>query len=75
MNALYAVDDRIFCIETMQWSSSLKWENSRVSEDPIIYGIAEHGFVQLADAYSTGSSLMPQKKNTDSLELLRGKSG
>ena len=48
---------------------------SCISEDLIIYGTAEYGFVKLADAYSTGSSLMPQKKNSDSLELLRGKSG
>jgi len=48
---------------------------SRWAEDLIIYSSAEFGFVQLADAYSTGSSLMPQKKNPDSLELLRGKSG
>lgn len=48
---------------------------SRWSEDLIIYSTAEFGFVTLADAYSTGSSLMPQKKNSDSLELLRGKSG
>lgn len=75
MNSLYAVGDRTFCIETMQWASSLMGDISRISEDLIIYGTAEYGFVQLADAYSTGSSLMPQKKNADSLELLRGKSG
>jgi argininosuccinate lyase len=48
---------------------------SRWSEDLIIYSSAEFNFVRLADAYSTGSSIMPQKKNPDSLELLRGKSG
>lgn len=48
---------------------------SRFAEDMIIYSTAEFGFLTLADAYSTGSSLMPQKKNSDSLELLRGKSG
>lgn len=48
---------------------------SRISEDLIIYSSAEFGFVMLSDAYSTGSSIMPQKKNPDSLELLRGKSG
>jgi argininosuccinate lyase len=47
----------------------------RWSEDLIIYSTGEFSFVKLADAYSTGSSLMPQKKNPDSLELLRGKSG
>lgn len=48
---------------------------SRIAEDLIIYSSAEFGFVTLSDAYSTGSSIMPQKKNPDSLELLRGKSG
>lgn len=48
---------------------------SRLSEDLIIYSTAEFGFVRIADAYSTGSSLMPQKKNPDSLELIRGKAG
>jgi argininosuccinate lyase len=48
---------------------------SRMAEDLIIYSSSEFGFVELDDAYSTGSSLMPQKKNPDSLELLRGKSG
>lgn len=47
----------------------------RWAEDLIIYSTGEFKFVKLADAYSTGSSLMPQKKNPDSLELLRGKSG
>ena len=75
MNSLYAVGDRTFCIETMQWSSSLMGDVSRISEDLIVYGTTKFGLVQLADAYSTGSSLMPQKKNADSLELLRGKSG
>lgn len=48
---------------------------SRWAEDLIIYSTGEFAFVQLADTYSTGSSLMPQKKNPDSLELIRGKSG
>ncbi|KAG6878684.1 hypothetical protein C0993_011499 [Termitomyces sp. T159_Od127] len=48
---------------------------SRMAEDLVIYSTAEFGFVTLSDAYSTGSSIMPQKKNPDSLELLRGKSG
>lgn len=48
---------------------------SRFAEDLVIYSTAEFGFIKLSDAYSTGSSLMPQKKNADSLELLRGKSG
>jgi len=48
---------------------------SRMAEDLVIYSTGEFGFVTLSDAYSTGSSIMPQKKNPDSLELLRGKSG
>ena len=59
----------------MQWGSMLMQHMSRWAEDLIIYSTAEFNFVRLADAYSTGSSLMPQKKNPDSLELLRGKSG
>ena len=61
MNSLGAVADRKFVLETMQWSSELMTDISRLSEDLIVYGTAEFGFVKLADAYSTGSSLMPQK--------------
>lgn len=48
---------------------------SRIAEDLVIYSTDEFGFVKLADAYCSGSSLMPHKKNPDSMELLRGKSG
>ena len=91
MNSLNGVGDRDFSTETMQWASMLMGHISRISEDLIIYSTAEFGFLKLSDAYSTGSSLMPQKvdltplssqtnakvtqKNSDSLELLRGKSG
>lgn len=74
-NSMAAVSDRDFILETLQWATLLMTHISRFSEDLIIYSTAEFGFVRLADAYSTGSSLMPQKKNPDSLELLRGKSG
>jgi argininosuccinate lyase len=74
-NSMGGVADRDFVAETMQWGSMLMLHVSRWAEDLIIYSSAEFGFVRLADAYSTGSSLMPQKKNPDSLELLRGKSG
>ncbi|ESZ97097.1 argininosuccinate lyase [Sclerotinia borealis F-4128] len=74
-NSMSAVGDRDFVVETMQWGATLMSHLSRWAEDLIIYGTGEFGFVRLADAYSTGSSLMPQKKNSDSLELLRGKSG
>ncbi|MCJ1276670.1 glutamate N-acetyltransferase [Puttea exsequens] len=75
MNSLNGVGDRDFATETMQWAAILMGHVSRISEDLIIYSSAEFGFLKLSDAYSTGSSLMPQKKNSDSLELLRGKSG
>lgn len=74
-NSMGGVSDRDFVAEFMQWGSMLMLHVSRWAEDLIIYSSAEFGFVRLSDAYSTGSSLMPQKKNPDSLELLRGKSG
>lgn len=74
-NSLFGVADRDFVVETLQWSATLMNHISRWAEDLIIFSTGEFGFVNLADAYSTGSSLMPQKKNPDSLELLRGKSG
>lgn len=74
-NSMAAVADRDFVVETLQWASTLMQHISRWAEDLIIYSTGEFSFVRLADAYSTGSSLMPQKKNPDSLELLRGKSG
>ncbi|ORY89181.1 argininosuccinate lyase [Syncephalastrum racemosum] len=74
-NSLYAVSDRDFVAEFLFLSSLTMTHISRLAEDLIIYSSSEFGFVKLADAYSTGSSLMPQKKNPDSLELLRGKSG
>ena len=74
-NSMGAVADRDFVLEAMQWGATLMSHISRWSEDLIIYSTGEFNFVRLADAYSTGSSLMPQKKNPDSLELLRGKSG
>lgn len=74
-NSLVAVSDRDFVIELMFWGSLFMNHISRFAEDLIIYSTAEFGFIKLSDAYSTGSSLMPQKKNADSLELLRGKSG
>ncbi|ORY35761.1 L-Aspartase-like protein [Naematelia encephala] len=74
-NSMHMVFDRDFVMEFLQWSSLLTNHFSRLAEDLIIYSSGEFGFVQLSDAYSTGSSIMPQKKNPDSLELLRGKSG
>ncbi|KAG7662933.1 ARG4 [[Candida] subhashii] len=74
-NSLTAVSDRDFVVETLFWCTLFMNHISRFSEDLIIYSSGEFDFIKLADAYSTGSSLMPQKKNPDSLELLRGKSG
>ena len=74
-NSLYNVSDRDFIAEFLSWASLTMIHLSRWSEDLIIYSTSEFGFVKLADAYSTGSSLMPQKKNPDSLELIRGKCG
>ncbi|OCK97039.1 argininosuccinate lyase [Cenococcum geophilum 1.58] len=75
MNSMSAVGDRDFVVEMLQCASTIGSHLSRWSEDLIIYSTLEFSYVKLADAYTTGSSLMPQKKNSDSLELLRGKSG
>ncbi|OWK11204.1 ASL, partial [Cervus elaphus hippelaphus] len=61
--------------EFLFWASLCMTHLSRMAEDLILYGTKEFSFVQLSDAYSTGSSLMPQKKNPDSLELIRSKAG
>jgi argininosuccinate lyase len=74
-NSLDSVSDRDFIAEFLFWASLTMVHLSRLGEDLIIYSSREFGFVTLADAYSTGSSLMPQKKNPDALELLRGKTG
>jgi argininosuccinate lyase len=74
-NSLDAVSDRDFIAEFLFWATLTMLHLSRLAEDLIIYSSREFSFVTIADAYSTGSSLMPQKKNADALELLRGKSG
>jgi argininosuccinate lyase len=74
-NSIDAVSDRDFIAEFLFWAALLGVHLSRWAEDLILWSSREFGFVTLADAYSTGSSLMPQKKNPDALELLRGKSG
>lgn len=74
-NSMNAVADRDFVTEFLQWGSMFMQHISRWAEDLILYSSTEFGFVSIADAYSTGSSLMPQKKNPDGLELLRGKAG
>ncbi|KAJ1447877.1 L-Aspartase-like protein [Pelagophyceae sp. CCMP2097] len=74
-NSLDAVSDRDFCIEFAQFGALLGAHLSRWAQDLIIYGTKEFGYVKFGEAYSTGSSLMPQKRNPDALELLRAKSG
>jgi argininosuccinate lyase len=74
-NSLDGVSDRDFVLELLFCCTLIGTHLSRMSEDLVIYSSAEFGFVTFADAYSTGSSLMPQKKNPDAIELARGKSG
>jgi argininosuccinate lyase len=74
-NSLDAVSDRDFVIEFIATAALTMMHLSRLAEDLIIYSTAEFGFIELSDAVSTGSSLLPQKKNPDSLELIRGKAG
>jgi argininosuccinate lyase len=74
-NSLDAVSDRDFVIEFIGAAALIMVHLSRLAEDFIIYSTSEFAFIELSDAVSTGSSLMPQKKNPDSLELIRGKSG
>ena len=74
-NSLDAISDRDFVAEFLFCAAMIGVHVSRIAEDMIIYSSSEFGFVMLDDAYSTGSSLMPQKKNPDSMELARGKSG
>ena len=75
VNSLDAVSDRDFAVEFAGACSLIMVHLSRLAEDLIIYCSREFGFVILTDAVSSGSSLMPQKKNPDALELLRGKAG
>ncbi|KAK2149301.1 hypothetical protein LSH36_455g00027 [Paralvinella palmiformis] len=75
LNSLDATSDRDFIAEFLFWASLTSVHLSRWAEDLILYNTSEFGFITLSDAYSTGSSLMPQKKNADSLELIRGKAG
>jgi len=74
-NSLDAVSDRDFCVEFAGAASLLMMHLSRLAEDIILYATSEFGFIELSDAVATGSSLMPQKKNPDSMELVRGKTG
>ncbi len=74
-NSLDAVSDRDFVVETLAAIALCAVHLSRLAEDLIFFNSAEAGFIELSDAVTSGSSLMPQKKNPDALELLRGKAG
>lgn len=74
-NSLDGVSDRDFATDFLYTATMIGLHLSRLSEHLILFSSSEFGFVRLDDGYSTGSSLMPQKKNPDTLELTRGKSG
>ncbi|XP_028824920.1 argininosuccinate lyase-like isoform X1 [Denticeps clupeoides] len=75
INSMDATGQRDFVVEFLFWASMCLTHLSKMAEDLILYSTKEFSFIQLSDAYSTGSSLMPQKKNADSLELIRSKAG
>lgn len=75
MNSMDGVSDRDFCIELASTLSILMMHLSRFCEEIILWSSHEFHFIELSDAYSTGSSIMPQKKNPDMAELIRGKTG
>ena len=75
MNSLDGVSDRDYVIELLSALSILMMHLSRLSEEIILWSSWEFGFIELSDAYTTGSSIMPQKKNSDMAELVRGKTG
>jgi len=74
-NSVDAVSDRDFIVEFLSCAALLQIHLSGLAEDLVLWASREFGFVKMDDAYATGSSLMPQKKNPDALELMRGKSG
>lgn len=74
-NSMDAVSDRDFVLDLLFFASTSLVHLSRLSEDLILYNSTEFGFVELDDSVASGSSIMPQKKNPDALELIRGKSG
>ena len=74
-NSLDAVSDRDFVVETLNAISLVMIHLSRFSEEIIFWSTDEAKFITLSDAFSTGSSIMPQKKNPDMAELIRGKTG
>ena len=75
MNSIDGVSDRDFCLELMSALATLMMHLSRFSEEIILWASWEFKFIDLSDSYTTGSSIMPQKKNPDMAELCRGKTG
>lgn len=75
LNSLDAVSDRDFIVETLSSLSLVMLHLSRFSEEIILWATKEFQFIQIDDSYATGSSIMPQKKNPDIVELIRGKTG
>ena len=75
LNSMDSVADRDYCIELLSALSTIMMHLSRFSEEIIIWNSNEYRFVEMDDSYSTGSSIMPQKKNPDIAELIRGKAG
>jgi argininosuccinate lyase len=74
-NSMDAVSDRDFAVELCAAAALLGVHLSRLAEDIVLWATSEFGFIRIADSFTTGSSLMPQKKNPDVAELMRGKSG
>jgi len=74
-NSMDAVSDRDFVLDFLYFASVLSMHLGRMAEDLVLYSSVEFGYVQLDDSIASGSSLMPQKKNPDALELIRGKTG
>ena len=75
LNSIDGVSDRDFCVELMSDLSILMMHMSRFSEEIILWSSWEFKFIELSDSYTTGSSIMPQKRNPDMAELVRGKTG
>ena len=75
LNSMDGVSDRDFCVEFLSSSAILMMHLSRLCEELILWSSWEFKFIELSDAYTTGSSIMPQKKNSDMAELIRGKTG
>jgi len=74
-NSMDSVSDRDFCLEFMSNAALLMMHLSRLSEEIILFSSGEFDYIEISEAYSTGSSIMPQKKNPDIAELVRGKTG